>query len=200
MKKLALALVCAFSMNNAFAADVNKSAAITPNLKLPEQGAKVGFVDPYKVMQGLDQGKDEGMKIQKELQGKGEQIEAKKTAYTTKMNALQSMGNTAKPEVVTAKSVELKQLEIEINALTQALQERAERVSQEAQMAIFKEIEATAQEIAFEKGLDIVLAGGVLFVSEKLDISTEVVTKMNAKYAQKKKQDQKTASAKTITK
>jgi len=200
MKKITLALACAFVMNATVGADINKSVAITPNLTIANEGTKIGFVDPYKVIQGLEQWRDQGMKIQKELQTKNEQIETKKTAYSTKLSALQSMASTAKPEVVTAKSVELKQLEIEINALTQSLQEHAERVAQEAQMTVFKDIEAAAQDIAMEKGFDIVLAGGVLFVSSKLDISAEVITRMNANYANKKKQYQKTTAAKTTIK
>lgn len=197
MKKISLVLLYACLISNIYAVDVNKSAAITPNLTMAQQGTKIGFVDPYKVIQGLEQWRDQGMRIQKEIQAKNQQIEDKKTAYTTKLNALQSMERTVKPEVVTAKGIELKQLEVEINTLTQSLQESAERMAQEAQMAVFKEIESAAQEIALDKGLDIVLAGGVLFVAPKLDISNDVITKMNAKYDQKKKQDQKTAAAKT---
>ena len=200
MKKIFFCLIAFISFNALNAADVNKSAAITPNLKLPEQGTKIGFVDPYKVLQGLEQWKDEGMRIQKELQSRNDIIEAKKTAYGKKAQEVQSMGTTAKPEVKTARMEELKQLEVEINIKSQSLQEYAERVAQEAQMAVFKEIEAAAHEVALEMGLDIVLAGGVLYVSEKLDISANLITKMNTKYVAKKKQDQKTAAAKTIAK
>ena len=44
-----------------------------------------------------------------------------------------------------------------------------------------------------EMGLDIVLAGGVLYVSPKLDVSAELITKMNTKYGSKKKLEQKSA-------
>ena len=80
MKKIVFALICLLNIPYAFTSDVNKSVAINPNLKLPDQGAKIGFVDPYKVLQGLDQWKDEGMKIQKDLQAKNQKIEDKKTA------------------------------------------------------------------------------------------------------------------------
>ena len=73
----------------------------------------------------------------------------------------------------------------------QTLQEYAERVSQEAQMKILKEIEKTTKEIAEEQNIDIVLAGGILFVDEKIDITKEVVSRMNKKYAAKKKKEMK---------
>jgi Skp family chaperone for outer membrane proteins len=193
MKKIVFAFICLLNIPYTFTSDVNKSVAISPNLKLPDQGTKIGFVDPYKVLQGLEQWKDEGMKIQKELQAKNQQIEDKKAVYTTKLNALQGMGTTAKPEVISAKEYELKQLASEVKLMTDALQERAERVSQEAQMAVFKEIETISQEIALEMGLDLILAGGVLYVSPKLDVSAELIAKMNTKYASKKKQEQKSA-------
>ena len=201
MKRIVFALICLLNFPSVFANDVNKSVvSITPNLKLPDQGVKIGFVDPYKVLQGLEQWKDEGMRIQKELQAKNQQIEDKKAAYTTKINALQGMGTTAKPEVIDAKKYELKQLANEIELMSQSLQERAERVAQEAQMAVFKDIELASQEVALEMGFDIVLAGGVLYVSPKLDISSELVSKMNSKYAAKKKQEQKTAAKPMPTK
>ena len=193
MKKIVFALICLLNIPYVFTSDVNKSVAVTPNLKLPDQGAKIGFVDPYKVLQGLEQWKDEGMKIQKDLQAKNQKIEDKKTEYATKQSGLQGMGSTAKPEVVKAKQIELKQMAIAIEGMMQSLQEDAERVSQEAQMAVFKEIETASHEIAMEMGLDIVLAGGVLYVSPKLDVSAELITKMNTKYGSKKKLEQKSA-------
>ena len=192
MKKIVFAVACLFASNHICAED--KNIAITPNLKLPEQGIKIGFVDPYKVLQGLDQWKDEGMRIQKDLQTRNDVIEGKKAAYGKKAQELQSMGTTAKPEVRTSRMEELKQLEVEINIKTQSLQEYAERISQEAQMAVFKEIETAAQEIALDMSLDIVFAGGVLYVAPKLDVSAELIKKMNTKYAAKKKQEQKPAA------
>lgn len=202
MKKIVISIIIMSCIATSSFADVdtNKSAPAPSMVTMPNpsDALKIRFVDPYKVIQGLEQWKDEGMRIQKELQTRNDVIEEKKTLYGKKANELQSMGSTAKQSVKDAKREDLLTLQNDIQIKTQSLQEYAERVSQEAQMSVFKEIEAATHEVALEMQLDLVLAGGALYVSEKIDVSQVVVEKMNIKYqAQKRRRaqaEQKTAS------
>ena len=203
MKKIVISLIFMGCIaTNSFAdIDVNKSAAAPTSMTAMPKNSdalKIRFVDPYKVIQGLEQWKDEGMRIQKELEARNNVIEEKKAQYTKRANELQSMGSTAKQSVKDAKREELLTLQNDIQIKTQSLQEYAERTSQEAQLAVFKEIEAATHEVAQEMQLDLVLAGGALYVSEKIDVSHMVIEKMNAKYqAQKRRRvqaEQKTAA------
>lgn len=152
------------------------------------ESAKIRYVDPYKIIPKLEQWNDERVKIQKELDTRAKQIEDLKTAYSTKANELQSKGNLLSEAGKANGIKELNRLETDIKFEQQSFQETAERTSQEAQVVIFREIEAAAKEYAQTHSIDFVFAGGAIFVNEKYDISDTIADIMNKKYlAQKAK-------------
>lgn len=144
---------------------------------------KLCYVDPYRVIPKSKQWEIERIKIQKALEDRTRQIEDLRTAYTTKANELQSKGNLLTDVAKDNALKDLKRLETNIQIEQQSFQEYAERASQEAQIAIFKEIESTAKEYAQANGIDFVLAGGAIYVNEKYDISDIIADIMNQKYA-----------------
>lgn len=154
------------------------------------QGAsslKIYYADPYKIIPNLDQWKDERVKIQKELEARTNQIEALKASYTAKVSEVQSKGNLITSAAREAALEELKGLETSIQVKQQSFQEYAERVTQEAQMSIFREIETATKEYAQENKVDFVFAGGALYVDPKFEISDIITERMNAKYRSQKK-------------
>ena len=86
---------------------------------------------------------------------------------------------------------ELKQIASEVELMMNALQEDAERVSKKSKWQYLKKLKQLPK--CLEMGLDLILAGGVLYVSPKLDVSAELIAKMNTKYGSKKRQEQKSA-------
>lgn len=199
MKRTQKLLIAAlFFSAYAHAADLKKETM--PTVASASDIIKIKFVDPYKVIQGLEEWKSESKRIQEELESRNNQIEAMKAQYQKKAQELQGMGSTAKPAVQEAKREELMNLQNSIEIKTQGLREFAERISQEAQMKIFKQIEEATSEVAQEKGYDIVLAGGAIYVNPKLDISHEVVERMNKKYNEKQKRQAKPAALPEATK
>jgi Skp family chaperone for outer membrane proteins len=205
MKKIhiVLALPAIFSMFVSFAAttDTNPggpSVIAKPTASGPtliSDSVKIRYIDPYKIIPNLDQWQDERMKIQKDLETRTKQIEDLKTAYTTKVNQIQSMGNIVKDNVKESAIEELKSLESSIQVKQQSFQEYAERATQEAQMVIFKEIETAAKKYAQQNNIDFIFAGGAIFVNEKYDISDTLSTSMNNKYRAQKKKSEPTKSS-----
>ncbi len=147
----------------------------------------IRYVDPYKVIPSLEQWKDERIRIQKELEGRTAQIEELKMTYAKKTNEVQSKGNLLNDAAKQTVREELMSLENNIQIKQQSFQEYAERVTQEAQMSIFREIETATKEYAQEQKIDFVFAGGALYVNEKFDISQLIADRMNAKYLASKK-------------
>lgn len=196
MKKIVINIACAsltvscisFAMNNNGGTGIK---ALAPANALQES-AKICYVDPYKIIPNLAQWTDERGKIQKELETRTKQIEDLKNSYTKKAQELQSMGNLVKDSAKEAALKELKRLETNIQIEQQSFQEYAERASQEAQMAIFREIEAAAKEYAQQNSIDFIFAGGAIYVNGKFDISETISELMNKRYlAGKKKEESK---------
>lgn len=204
MKKTLLLCIISSTLTTMVKADVVQKTGSTQSsveagaaTKSITESVKIRYVDPYRIIPKLEQGNDERMKIQKELENRSKQIEDLKLAYTTKANELQSKGNMLNETAKATAIKELNRLETDIKFEQQSFQEIAERASQEAQMTIFREIEAAAKEYAQANGIDFVFAGGAIYVNEKYDISDTIADIMNKKYlAQKTKNITKAQEAK----
>jgi len=206
MKKVLLLCILSSAVTTIIKADPNQNTPTAQKTALTAQtvttnsiteSAKIRYVDPYKIIPKLEQWNDERVKIQKELDTRAKQIEDLKTAYSTKANELQSKGNLLSEAGKANGIKELNRLETDIKFEQQSFQETAERTSQEAQVAIFREIEAAAKEYAQAQSIDFVFAGGAIFVNEKYDISDTIADIMNKKYlAQKAKNNPKAPDVK----
>lgn len=154
---------------------------------IPTSNLKICYVDPYKIIPGLDQWTEERTKLQKEMDTRANQIEELKMNFMKRSNELQNSSSLMTNAAKEAAQEELLRLENSIQIKQKSFQEYAERVTQEAQMNIFKEIEAATKEYALENNIDFVFAGGALYVRETFDISKEITERMNAKYRAKTK-------------
>lgn len=154
-----------------------------------EPAQKIAFADAYSIIQNLDEWKEESERVQQEIGQRAAQIEKLKAEAQRKAQELQVMGSTAKPSVIEARREEILDLQNKIQIKQQGTEEFAQRISQEAQMTILKNIEIATKEIAQERGFDIVIGGGALYVNKQYDISDEVAARMNKKHAEKKKKE-----------
>jgi len=196
MKKALLLSVILSSLTSILAVDPNqKTAAEITTAQQTKKNAEIRYVDPYKIIPKLEQWNDERARIQKDLDARSRQIEDLKVAYSTKANELQTKGNLLSEAGKNNAIKELSRLETDIKFEQQSFQETAERVSQEAQVVIFREIETVAKEYAQANGIDMIFAGGAIYVNEKYDISDTIANMMNKKYlAQKAKTATKPAA------
>lgn len=186
MKKVLLVCILSSSLTTIISVEQNlKLGSAQPPAAVAEV-LKIRYVEPYIIIPKLEQWNDERLKIQKELENRTKQIEDLKTAYTTKATELQSKGNILSEIGKTNAIKELNRLETDIKFEQQSFQETAERTSQEAQKAIFREIETAAKEYAQKNGIDFVFAGGAIYVNDNYDISDMIADIMNKKYVEQK--------------
>jgi len=98
------------------------------------------------------------------------------------------MGSAVKASVKETKREELLTLRNEIETKKQTFQDYAERLQQEAEKKIFDKLSQTAKAIAEKLSIDIIVAN-VVYASEKIDISDEFITHLNAEFHKKKEKE-----------
>lgn len=156
---------------------------------------KIAFVDPYRALEMSDEWKSEQKRIQNDLQNQVKNYQRLEESFRTKQQELQNMGSAASESARKSKETELMKLQKEIMIERQVLEESSNQVMQEPQMKILKKIEETVGSIAREEGLDLVLGMGVVYASNKVDLTQRVIDRMNADYA--KVQAKKPGAAKS---
>ncbi len=179
------ALTLAASASISFAANASDKPA-EPAAAKETETIIIRYVDPYKVLAGLDQWKDKTDIIQKEIDTRAKNIENMKRSGQTKQEQMQNMRGTASDNALEKIQKEIMQLSNEIRIEEEALQNFAQNAMQKAQMEILQSIEEANAVIAKERGIDLVQAGPVLFASAKIDITQDVVALMNEQYTRKK--------------
>ena len=128
---------------------------------------------------------DVDSEMQKELEKRASEIEAKQTKLKKNTEDLKKDGKTDE-----AKVTALMNLESEIKIDFQKYQARAKELSaqmQEKVQEIYKKISDTAATVAKEMGLVLVVPGPVLYVDAKYDITKEVADRLNNKYRAEKR-------------
>jgi len=156
-------------------------------LKTDAQNAKIRCADSMKAYQMSDQVKDESIAAQKNMQTRYQKIQQMQKKLQQKKKELNETKNVTTKDKQEDMAKEIASLEHQIQIEGRALEQYQQGVQQEIQMHFVKEFEKATQEIAKEKDLGAVSAGGFIYVSEEMDITQEVVDRLNKKYAQTKK-------------
>ncbi|MFA6066492.1 MAG: OmpH family outer membrane protein [Candidatus Babeliaceae bacterium] len=168
---------------------------------------KIGYIHIQKLMDGpqaLLECKERIQDLQNELQEKADKIQGK----VKKMQQLDSeLKNKEKNKwssdpVREAKAEELMKLQKDIEISAQSLENYQMRMVQEIQNDIFAKIEKVVSRVAREKGYDLVLGQGALFVSNSCDITDDVRIELDKEYKAAKaaaKVAEKNAATKTET-
>jgi Skp family chaperone for outer membrane proteins len=148
----------------------------------------VAFIDPMAIIQKQpDELKDENERIKKEYDRRVKEFNTLKETVMKKEAELKAIENTLNDAAKEKRKEELVNLYTQAQLKEKGLQEYMQRVYQELEGKMLKKIQAAADEIARQEGLIIVLAGGIVYSDEKLDISDKVFKKMNEQYNQEKK-------------
>jgi outer membrane protein len=155
-------------------------------IKLEAAQLKIGFVDPYRALEQSDEWKDQQQRVQNELNQDIRDYQKLEESFRAKQQELQNMGKAASETARKNKEKELNTLKTEIMVKRQMLEEGSNQIMQEVQMKILKKIEDTVGGIAREEGLDLVHGMGIVFASAKVDLTQQVVERMNAEYAKQK--------------
>lgn len=169
---------------------------VTPS----SHSVKIVTGDPMKILNGSEQWKDLSTKAQQDVERKAKELEKKQQEAIALEEELNTMGSTVKPEVKSEKQTKLAVLRGEMEVKSAMLQRDMQEAGNRAQAEIFKEVERASAEVAQQKGYDVILANGVLYASPKLDVTYEIVTNMNEKYAEHKKRQEKPLAKKAEAK
>jgi len=144
---------------------------------------KIAYVDLASVFDGYQKTKDYDIKLegnqkekQKEIDKKVEEIKG----MQDKLDLLAEKEKKTKQEEIDKKTVELQ--EFQRNAEVSLREERNEKLKE-----VLQDIQDVVEGIAKEKGYDYILNDRVLlYGNESLNISNEVLTKLNENYKKKK--------------
>lgn len=155
---------------------------------------KVCFIDPTNVVMGSEKWKDLGDQARGKMEEKAQKLTEKQKTLQKEMKDYESMGNVASKDARSKKEEKIAKLRSDIEIEYQSLQAYEQRMSQEAQMEILKDIEVATQEIAQENDIDMITAGSVIFAKKDLNMTDKVLVRVNENYATTKA---KTAEAAT---
>jgi outer membrane protein len=180
MKHLSL-IACSFMIAHVYAKD-----------------AKIGCIEPATIIIKCDKWTDLGREAQEALNNKGQKLQAKQQKLQEKMKKLESMGAAASKTARQELEEEVAKLRNEIQIEYESLQATEQRMSQEAQMEIVKDIEDATKQIAQEEDMDMITAGAVVYAKAELNMTDKVLARVNQNYAaNKKKSDATVKIAKT---
>ncbi len=157
-------------------------------IKEDDFAVSIRVIDPLKIINGLDEWKDQVTDITKELEERMKAIKKLDETLHQKTQELQNMGSAVKASVKETKREELLTLHDEIERKKQTFQEYAERLQREAEMKMFEKLSQTAKIIAQKLGVDIIVAN-VVYAVEDMYVSGEFITYLNNEYRNKKAKD-----------
>jgi outer membrane protein len=142
---------------------------------------KVGFVNLAKVIEKAPQGEAAAKKIEAEFKPRSDALRKKQKKIQTLEAELEKNG-------LVMKASELSKKEAEITKLKRSLKREADEFNEDInlrrneKLKVLQEVVREAvNEVGKENSFDIILAEGVLHVSDKADITDLVLKKLNSK-------------------
>jgi Skp family chaperone for outer membrane proteins len=161
----------------------------------------IAFIDPMRVFEQSDRYKDGLKAIEKELEGRRQQLKTLENTAMKKKSELETMANALSESAKEHKKEEMANLEMQYRIKLQSAQEYAENAEQKLRMETLKEIQEAAEAIAKQENMVLVLGTGVVYGAKTVDLTDKVIARINAAYqAEKKKkapaEEKKTEAAK----
>lgn len=149
--------------------------------------SEIGAVDPMRVLEGSLEYREGIEHIEKELEARKnelqnleQQITKKRSEFETAAPTLNEAGRKERIDTIT-------ELQIKYQSRMQTAQQYAQGAEEDLRSKVLRKTQKVVADIAKERGLKIVFAGGILYADELLDITQEVVTRLNKEYEQEKK-------------
>ncbi|MGE0206470.1 MAG: OmpH family outer membrane protein [Candidatus Babeliales bacterium] len=157
----------------------------------------VGFINPFEILEKSDEYKDELKRIEKELDARKAQLKSLEDTAMKKKTELETMANALSESARDRKREELVNLEAQYRIKLQGAQEYAQSAEEKARMRILKKIQDEAEGLAKEEGRIMVIAGGVIYGAQPIDLTSKVTERLNKKYkAEKEKKKERDERAK----
>ncbi len=142
---------------------------------------KVGFVNLGKVIEKAPQGEAAAKKIEAEFSPRS-------NALRKKQKKIQGLENDLEKNALVMKASERSKKEAEITKLQRSLKREADEFNEDINLRrneklkiLQKVVREAVNEVGKENNFDIILAEGVLHVSDKADITDLVLKKLSSK-------------------
>ncbi len=166
--------------------DFMQSPDALKNFIRDELQKSIGFINPFEILEGSEEYKDEIKNIEKELDGKKAQLKSIEETAMKKKSELETMGHALSDAARERKREELVNLEAQYRIKLQSAQEYAQSAEEKARMRILKKIQDEAEVLSKEEGRIMVVAGGVIYGAKPIDLTEKVLTRLNKKYRAEK--------------
>lgn len=181
MKKLYLLALLGFA-SCGYASDTNLVATKTT--------PKIGYIkleqiiSPDKPAASAHEWRDRIEKLQKELEKRGKSLMAEDEKFKKTVTDFEAKEKSKllSEEARAKQRDDIIKARNELGTKIQAHREYASQESQKIQMEVLGKVEKIVKDLASKKSLDLVLVGGALYVSQNIDLTTEVLTALNKEY------------------
>ena len=165
-------------------------AAPAPQPPAPfPQGARIAFFNIQRVANESSEGKASTAKVQALMQKKQNEIAEKGKALQANQQKLQTSSGVMSESARTQLEKEIERQQVEAQRLQQDAQAEVNELQQELQGEFQKRLFPIVQQVAQEKGLQMLLSqvdAGIVWADPGLDLTDEIVKKLDANKATNK--------------
>jgi outer membrane protein len=146
-------------------------------------GAKIAFINPQRVFQESADGKTALARVNALIQKKQKEGEDKAKLLQGNQQKLQTSGSVMNEAARAQLEKEIERQQKEGERFQQDAQAEINELQQEVQNEFLKKVQPVLDQVATEKGLHMVLnaaEAGIAWAPQSLDISSEVIKKLDA--------------------
>lgn len=155
-----------------------------------ENTSKVGYIkleaiiNPMEPDKSAHEWRDKVQDLQKEIQSRRDKLMAEGEKFRKDAEAF---GTKEKSKLLSEEALKkereaLMKKQSELMGKEQSFRDYATQTSQKMQTDMLGKVEKLAHKLATQKGFDLVLAGGALYVAKNVDLTAEVLTALNKEY------------------
>lgn len=145
---------------------------------------RIAVIDPNRIVEESPQYKAARATLSAE-------VKERETALRQQQEEIDQLGARLERDGALMSSDEVSRLQNDIRARTRKLRYAKSEVQEEFALRqtdlrtkLVKQVEEVVQRLAKEKGIDLILSEGVVFYSQRVDISDEVIERLTAEFPQ----------------
>ena len=148
------------------------------------QGLKIGYVDLQRALNEVDEGKKAKKRLKKDFEKKQAALNKQQEKLKEMQKELETGGMMLSEEAKRQKAMEFQKGMYELQQTYMKLQGELAQDEAKATKKIFDKMGVIIEEIAKEKGVDLVLErteSAVLYAKDDMDMTGELIKRYNAK-------------------
>jgi outer membrane protein len=171
----------------------------TPDVK-PVKEVKTAYVDTSLLMKEYTEAKDLEAKYKAKSEEKGRQLQAEINRFKQEATNFQAQAQANGQEWAQKKGAELQKKEQQLTYAQQALTQELQQESSVEMDSLVSKVKKFIKTYGKEKGYSYIYGTGdaasILYAEDKFDITKDIITKLNDKYKNPVKTEEKPADKK----